>query len=172
MNVSSNIKLWKKAVFVLGLIGVTIYCSGCACCGWFGSCGSDIEPGSVPAPPGTYTRAWEDVQISQARKDQTAIYRADFVGATTTLSPGAINKMEQAITSGLGFQTWGVEPSGDLMLDRQRLLRVTERLQALGVENPAVEISKPTAIGLPGAFAESSLNNLGTSQRSGTNSFR
>lgn len=172
MNVVTNMKLWKKAAFVLGLIGATVFCSGCACCGWFGKCGSDIDPGSVPAPPGTYTRAWEGVQISQARNDQTAIYRADFVGETTSLSPGAINKMELAIRDGLGSQMWIVEPSGDLMLDRQRLLNVTERLQVLGIDNPEVEISKPTAIGLPGAFAESSLNNLGTPQRSGANSFR
>jgi len=160
-KMSYQIKSFTK-VFFFGLAFSISILSGCGTCGWFGvnRC-NEFENGAVPAPAGTKVAQWEAIQVARAMEDQTSPYQANFIGSTAALSPSGKEKMARAIRSGLGFQKWIVQPTENLQLNRLRLIQVTDRLEMMGLEDPIVEISDPTAIGLPGPLAESAISNSG-----------
>lgn len=156
-----QIKSFTK-VFFLGLAFTISILSGCGTCGWFGVNGCDeFEKGAVPAPAGSKVAQWEVIQVARAMEDQTSLYQADFIGSTAALSPSAKEKMARAISSGLSSQKWIVQPTENLQLNRLRLIQVTGQLEMMGLVDPIVEISDPTAIGLPGPLAESAISNSG-----------
>lgn len=160
----------RTAGVLLLLVALAGFMTGCMACGSGIGCG-DHEKGAVPAPAGDKLREWEAVQAGRALADQTTLYRADFVGSTTTLSPAAIDKIYRAFESGIEMMPWIVEPSDNPRLDQMRVLQVTEVLQRQGVAEPLVQLGVPRAIGLPGPFAESavrnSVGNLGNGNRGG-----
>lgn len=131
--------------------------------GIFGvDCLADIQKGAVPEPVGTKVCQWQNAHIREAVKDETTLYQADFIGRSDALSPGAAEKMSNAVQKGLAVtQPWVIEPSGDPNLDSARVNGILRQLSRWGIQNPIVTIAKPTAIGLRGIFAESTFGNLG-----------
>ena len=138
----------------------TTGCRSCGCGGLFGidDC-ADIQEGAVPALAGSKICDWQTAQVSKALLDQTTLYLSDFVDTTSELSPGAANKLNQSVHSGLESQPWIVQPSGDRQLDESRVAKVTELLEWMGVSDPVVMLNIPQAIPLPGPLAESAARN-------------
>ena len=126
-------------------------------------CLADVPKGAVPEPVGTKLCQWQNAQIQQAAGDQTTLYRADFIGDSVELSPGAVEKIVRAIRSGTAYaQNWIIEPSNDNYLDSARVNTLVQQLAICGVTNPQVGLGIPTAFGLPAVFAEAAIGNLTT----------
>lgn len=151
-------------------LSLSISCfSGCASHGGiFGvDCLADVPAGSVPEYAGSKLCRWQLAQIGQADIDRTALYRADFVGQSVTLSPAAMEKIAHEVQSGRAAnQVWLVEPSGIASLDAQRVTSVAQVLGEYKVFSPMIFVASPPAIGLPGNVAEGVAGRTGVSSRS------
>ena len=125
-------------------------------------CCADIPAGAIPEPAGTKVCNWQTLQVTGAAADQTALYRSDFVGDSTTLSPAAKDRMGRLIHSGCGGNLpWIVEPSGDSDLDLARVESVVSELTLRGASPIDVTLATPAAIGLTGPEAERIAGGLG-----------
>ena len=147
-----------KLTVCLSLVATSLV--GCAHRGGiFGvDCCADVPAGAVPEPPGTKVCHLLQTQISAAKSDQNALYRADFIGLSTELSPDAMDRLARQNANGsLGLDTLIVEPSGDEDLDQRRLVSVGNKLAEFGIVNVHLELATPAALGLSGQFAEDSL---------------
>lgn len=141
----------------LAMVAVSILPIGCASRGGIlgVDCCADILSGAIPRPPGAKVCEWHTAQIKNAAADQTVLYRADFVGASTTLSPGAAERMGRNAASGLlAIQPTVIEPSGDIDLDAQRVDAVARELAGRGIDQPVIQLAIPAALGLSGPQAE------------------
>lgn len=126
-------------------------------------CCADIPAGAIPQPAGTQLCDWQTAQVTGAVADQTVLYRADFIGSSANLSPGAIERMARNANSGLAaMQPALIEPSGDASLDALRANTVNVQLASFGVNMPIVEIATPAALGMEGTQAESVARAFGT----------
>ena len=127
---------------------------------------SDVQRGAVPEPVGVKLCQWQNAQVQQAAKDQTVLYKADFIGQSAELAPAATDKIVQSLRNGTAnLQTWMIEPTGDSYQDSIRVNSVTQRLAYWGVINPQVAIGIPTALGMPGVIAETNFRNSNVNTR-------
>lgn len=163
MVTSRTVKSIQTAACIGVFVSFTI--AGCASRGGiFGvdEC-ADIPKGAIPHPAGKKLCDWQTAQINGAIGDQTVLYRADFIGKGSALSPGAIERMARNANTGLAAtQASLIEPSGDESLDAARLGVVIDQLASLGITEPIVEIATPAAIGLRGPQAERVASGLGS----------
>ncbi len=127
---------------------------------------TEVPKGAVPEPAGVKLCQWQTAQVLQAAQDQTVLYRADFIGESDRLSPSATEKMLRSLQNGTaGTQIWVVEATLDSSQDTMRVKSVTKQLTDFGVSSPQVGIGMPTALGMPGVFAESNFLNQGRNAR-------
>lgn len=134
--------------------------TGCANRGGvFGvDCCADVPAGAVPELPGTKICAIEQAQVSAANADRHVLYQADFIGRTSTLAPGALDRLARLHDGAmLGNMPLRIEPSGDVALDQSRVAELGNLLAEAGVSQVQVEVANPPALGLPGPLAENSL---------------
>ncbi|QDV45856.1 hypothetical protein Enr13x_57590 [Stieleria neptunia] len=164
---------WHKTTpngFLLtGLIVVSLAASGCASRGGIlgVDCCADVPAGAVPQQAGAKLCDWQTAQVGGAVADQTMLYRSDFIGTSTTLSPGAIERMARNANSGLaGMQPAMIEPSGDASLDAARVNSVNRQLVSFGVTAPTTEIATPAALGMRGPLAERVASGFGGTRNS------
>lgn len=156
-----------KTLLMIGLISI---CSvGCASRG--GILGvdrcADVPAGAIPEPVGTKLCQWQTAQINAAAVDRYVLYKADFVGKSSELSPGAIERLSRLIAAGnLEANTMVIEPTGDDRLDQSRVSAVIEVLSSAGANVPDVRIAIPAALGLSGPQAERAAGNAGQTRGS------
>ena len=132
-------------------------------------CCADIPEGAIPEPPGTKLCNWQTMQVSAAAADQFVLYRCDFVGDSTSLSPAALDRVGRLVQAGAaGNLPWIVEPSDDAAIDLARVDSVISELSGRGVSPVDVSIATPAALGLTGTLAEGI---LGTQVGNGRGSF-
>jgi len=133
---------------------------------------AEIPSGSVPEPAGQKLCQWQSAQVQQAVQDQTVLYKADFLGKGDKLAPLAKKKILRTVNNGMAnSQMWVVESTDDPSQDSSRVESVTQQLALLGVVGPNVGIGVPSALGMPGVFAETNSLNSGRNSR-GNSSFR
>ncbi len=127
---------------------------------------ADVPKGAVPEPAGVKLCRWQTAQVQQAAQDQTVLYKADFLGESDQLAPSATEKILRALQNGTAdVQMWVVEATQDTTQDSRRVNSVTQQLANWGVQSPRVGIGMPTALGMPGVFAESNFLNQGRNAR-------
>ena len=132
-------------------------------------CCADIPEGAIPEPPGTKLCNWQTMQVSAAAADQFVLYRCDFVGDSTVLSPAAMERIGRLVEAGVaGSMPWIVEPSDDEALDLARVDSAINALSRRGVSPIDVSIATPAALGLTGPLAEGI---LGTQVGNGRSTF-
>lgn len=147
----------RPACFVLLIVCCLLSCTGCG--KWRGIFGvdkcADIPSGAIPKPAGDTICDWETAHVSGAHADQLVLYRADFIGSTAELSPGAIERLSRLLAVN-AFDTAPliIEPSGDEVIDSARTDSAIETLASAGVVEPHVEVAFPSALGLSGPIAE------------------
>ncbi|MDA7861658.1 hypothetical protein N9B31_01435 [Mariniblastus sp.] len=127
---------------------------------------ADVPKGAVPEPAGVKLCQWQTAQVLQAAQDQTVLYKADFLGESDKLAPSATEKILRSLQNETaGLQIWVVEATANATQDSRRVDSVTQQLNSWGVPSPRVGIGMPTALGMPGVFAESNFLNQGRSSR-------
>lgn len=130
---------------------------------------ADIPAGAIPEPAGTKLCQWQTAQATGAFADQQVLYQSDFVGKSTQLSPGAIERIQRLVQSGSTQQTaWVIEPSSSEPLDESRMRDFVFYLDNLGAPPIDVVVARPAALGLSGPMAEQTARGLG--QNRGTSS--
>lgn len=118
-------------------------------------CCEDIPHGAIPEPPGSKVCNWQTLQVTNAVADLSALYRSDFVGDSTQLSPAALDRIGRLVQAGgASSLRWIVEPSGDQDLDLARVDSVVSELTLRGNTPIDVSLATPAAIGLTGPEAE------------------
>lgn len=132
---------------------------------------ADVPKGAVPEPAGVKLCQWQTAQVLQAAQDQTVLYKADFLGESDKLAPSATEKILRSLQNGTaGAQIWVVEATKNTTQDSRRVESVTQQLTSWGVPSPRVGIGMPTALGMPGVFAESNFLNQGRGSRGNSSS--
>ncbi|MCP4479562.1 MAG: hypothetical protein GY818_15875 [Planctomycetaceae bacterium] len=132
---------------------------------------ADVPKGAVPEPAGVKLCQWQTAQVLQAAQDQTVLYKADFLGESAKLAPSATEKILRSLQNGTaGVQIWVVEATKNATQDSRRVDSVTQQLTSWGVPSPRVGIGMPTALGMPGVFAESNFLNQGRGSRGNSSS--
>lgn len=134
-------------------------------------CCADIPEGAIPEPPGTKLCNWQTMQVNAAVADQFVLYRCDFVGDSSDLSPAAKARIGRLVQSGAAsHMPWVVEPSDKSALDLARVDSAINELTSLGVSPVDVTIATPAALGLAGPLAEGILGMQGARSNSTFNS--
>lgn len=130
---------------------------------------ADIPAGAIPEPAGEKLCQWQTVQAAGALADQMVLYQSDFVGESTQLSPGAIERIQQMVHNGSTQQAaWVIEPSSSEPLDESRLRETVFYLENLGAPPIDVVVARPAALGLSGPIAERAVNGIGQNRATNT----
>lgn len=110
---------------------------------------ADIPKGSIPEPAGRKLDAIVTQQILSADQDRFALYLGDFVGVTSLLSPSAEQRLMRLNSNGeLETSEVIVQPSGNEILDANRIKSVQATLEELGAWNAKVQLAEPPALPL------------------------
>ncbi len=140
---------------------------------YHGSCGAKHHPhGAIPAPLGSYSCQWQELQAARADADDRVVYHADWIGDSSDLGPLARRRL--ARTDLASSRSWGpflVVPSEDDRLDQQRRLAVWSYLISNGWElvEDDVVIGYPEAAGLDGPLAQEVAGRLVEGGTTGSN---
>ena len=162
------------AAAVLGcvcLISGICLVSGCTSCRGIPGidCCADVPLGAIPEPAGTKVCNWQSVQVANAYADQSVLYRSDFIGDSSELSPAAIKRMSRLAHDGSASHLpWVIEPSENAALDQARLHSAIAQLAELCASPVDVSIGIPAALGLSGPQAEQLGVGIGQNRNVGT----
>lgn len=132
---------------------------------------SDIPPGAIPLPIGSYVRAYQARQADKAEIDDFVIYTNEWsYDNDLQLGPYGAKHLAR-IASRMGVTPYPVivQPDDDPALNEKRRTVVVNNLTALGIPDaaPRVVIHYPEAEGLFGDEAEQKYQRL-VSPRTGT----
>ena len=110
---------------------------------------ADIPKGSIPEPAGRKLSAIVNQQILSADKDSFVLYRSDFVGTTSALSPSGNNRLSRLqANDAIETSEIIIEPSGGESIDSERIASVKLKLEQLGVWDTTVLLGMPPALPL------------------------